>query len=252
MGCRLINEASYTLITGASSGIGYAIARNLLMQHKAVILVARNAVKLKMAQEQLLISYPTANILIEIADLSDSAQIKQLFSSISQQKVNIEGLVHCAGDMLEAPLMMSRDTQIDQQYQIHLKSSLLLCQGASKLMLRKKHGNIVLISSVVAEQGSSGQVVYASMKAAIKGLVTSLAQELGSYNIRVNALAPGVIETPLVAHFDDEKKLQLSQRTALKRLGVGEDIANVAAFLLSNQAGYITGQTIAVDGGLRL
>lgn len=244
--------ATYTLITGANSGIGYATASNLVAQHKAVILVARNAEKLNMAREQLLLSYPMANILTEITDLGDSADIKQLFSSISQQKINLEGVVHCAGDMLEAPLMMSRDVQIDQQYQIHLKAALLLCQGASKLMLRKKCGSIVLVSSVVAEQGSSGQVVYASMKAAIKGLVTSLAQELGSYNIRVNALAPGVIATPLTAHFDDAKKQQLSQRTALKRLGQGEDIANVAAFLLSSQAAYITGQTIAVDGGLRL
>lgn len=248
----MTNTASYTLITGANSGIGYATANNLVAQHKAVILVARNAVKLKMAQEQLLISYPAANILIEVADVSDSAQIKQLFSSISQQKANVEGLVHCAGDMLEAPLMMSRETQIEQQYQIHLKAALLLCQGTSKLMLRKKRGSIVLISSVVAEQGTSGHVVYASMKAAIKGLVTSLAQELGSYNIRVNALAPGVIETPLVAHFDDAKKQHLSKRTALKRLGQAEDIANVVTFLLTNQAAYITGQIIAVDGGLRL
>lgn len=243
---------TYTLITGANSGIGYATASNLVAQHKAVILVARNAEKLNMACEQLLSSYPMATILTEVTDLSDSTDIKKLFSSISQQKINLAGVVHCAGDMLEAPLMMSRDTQIDQQYQIHLKAALLLCQGASKLMLRKKYGSIVLVSSVVAEQGRSGQVVYASMKAAIKGLVVSLAQELGRYNIRVNALAPGVIETPLVAHFDDEKKQQLSERTALKRLGLAEDIANVAAFLLSNQAGYITGQTIAVDGGLRL
>ncbi|MBH0028982.1 SDR family oxidoreductase [Pseudoalteromonas sp. SWN29] len=248
----MTNTVTYTLITGANSGIGYATASNIVAQHKAVILVARSAEKLNMAKEQLLSSYPMAAILTEITDVSDSAQIKQLFSSISQQKINIEGLVHCAGDMLEAPLMMSRDTQIDQQYHIHLKAALLLCQGASKLMLRKKQGSIVLISSVVAEQGGSGQVVYASMKAAIKGLATSLAQELGSYNIRVNALAPGVIETPLVAHFDDEKKQQLSQRTALKRLGQAGDIAHVAAFLLSSQAAYITGQTIAVDGGLRL
>ncbi|WP_171038983.1 SDR family NAD(P)-dependent oxidoreductase [Pseudoalteromonas sp. S1727] len=248
----MINAASYTLITGASSGIGYAIARNLVRQHKAVILVARNTEKLNMAQAQLLELCPDAHILTEVVDLSDSAQIKRLLSFISQQKINLEGVVHCAGDMLEAPLMMSRDIQIDQQYQIHLKSALLLCQGVSKLMLRKKYGSIVLVSSVVAEQGGSGQVVYASMKAAIKGLVTSLAQELGSYNIRVNALAPGVIETPLIAHFDDEKKQQLSQRTALKRLGEAEDIANVAAFLLASQSAYITGQTIAVDGGLRL
>jgi 3-oxoacyl-[acyl-carrier protein] reductase len=119
-------------------------------------------------------------------------------------------------------------------------------------MARQQRGSIVLLSSQVAAQGSPGQAAYAASKAALEGMARSLAKELAASGIRINTVAPGFIETDLVAHYDDGQRQQLAAQTALGRLGKADDVAALAAFLLGDGAAYITGQTLAVDGGLTL
>ncbi|WP_419147784.1 SDR family NAD(P)-dependent oxidoreductase [Pseudoalteromonas 'SMAR'] len=241
-----------TVITGGSSGIGLALANNIVStQPDTVLLVARDEKKLFSAKEQLH-NQGLSEVLTFTADVTETDDIQALLKYILQLKLPVANFVHCAGTIYEAPLMMSRESLIDNQYQQHLKSAILLCQGISKLMARSKRGSIVLVSSIVASQGIPGQSVYAAMKSALHGFIASLSAELGGMNIRVNGVAPGFIETPLVEHFSSEKKQQLIAATALKRLGKPEDVADVIAFLLSEQSRFITGQVIAVDGGLKL
>lgn len=265
---------SSILITGATGGIGKAICRKLIARYSGsyqFILCGYSREKLQHLLDELSSIYSSTDSisLCGIAmDLLDSDSTKQLFDQMRKSTallfpsthqstdefscLPIEKVVHCAGTLHDAMLMMTRDDDIQAQLQLHVVQSLKLIQYASKMMLRRKIGQVLLFSSVVAQQGSEGQIVYAAAKAAVEGIVKSAAKELGMHNIRVNAIAPGVVETDMTAHYDDIKKQALAQRTAIRRLGTVDDIASVADFLLSDAASYITGQIIAVDGGMSL
>ncbi|NLR13774.1 SDR family oxidoreductase [Pseudoalteromonas peptidolytica] len=240
------------VITGASSGIGLAVAKKAALNEQCVvIMVAKNEEKLVAAKSQL-VAAGYLNVEHFTADITINEQVTQLFKFIQKIKLPVYGFVHCAGTMYESPLLMTRDHLVDEQYHQHVKSAIMLAQGISKIMARNKSGSIVFISSVVAQQGSRGQSVYAAMKSALHGLTASLAAELGTMNIRVNAVAPGVIDTALVAHIPDEKKQQLIKNTALGRIGQPEEVADVINFLFAEESRFITGQVIHVDGGLKL
>ena len=239
------------LITGAYGGIGRSICFAYLKQASAIIVSGRNSEKL----DQLILELKQQSdieILSVVADVTDEAQVTALFKQLSVQFKRLDVLVHCAGILTQKPLMFTRFNEIQADINTNLVSSILFCQHASKLMARNKQGVITLMSSVVANQGSAGQSVYSASKAGIKGLVKSLAKELGAVGIRINALAPGVINTELVEGFNDQEKALLANKTSLKRLGEVDDITPVVIFLSSGGAGYITGQIIAVDGGLAL
>lgn len=239
------------LITGAYGGIGRSICFSYLKQASAIIVSGRDTEKLaKLTLE--LKQQSDIDIISIVADVTDELQITALFKQVSTQFKRLDVLVHCAGILTQKPLMFTRLNEIHNDINTNLVSSILFCQHASKLMARNKQGVITLMSSVVASQGSAGQSVYGASKAGIKGLVKSLAKELGVMGIRINALAPGVINTELVAGFDEQEKALLADKTCLKRLGETDDIAPIVIFLSSAGAGYITGQTIAVDGGLAL
>jgi 3-oxoacyl-[acyl-carrier protein] reductase len=258
------------LITGATGGIGHSTARKLVSDYGTAcqyILLGRDTEKLQQIVDELAgVHGASFDVCAVAVDLLAADATKQLLSQLksahniilpSQYAFSfnfkpIEKLIHCAGTLHESVLMMTRDSDIHEQLQIHVVQALKLVQQVSKLMLRRKSGQIVLFSSVVAQQGSEGQVVYASAKAAVEGIVKSAAKELGKHNIRINAIAPGVIETDMTAHFAEDIKKTLADKTALNRLGQPEDIANVVGFLVSDSAAYITGQVIAVDGGIAL
>lgn len=239
------------LITGAYGGIGRAVCECYLEQASALVITGRDPIKLNQLAEQLSVKSQTT-ILAIAADINEESQVMDLFKQINQSHKGLDLLVHCAGSLLQKPLMMTRYQEMQQEINTNLLSSLLFCQQASRLMARKKRGVITLMSSIVAQQGSSGQSVYAAAKAGIEGLVKSLAKEFGGLGIRINALAPGVIDTDLVKHLDETARQGLQENTALKRLGEVQDITPVVTFLSSPGAAYITGQVIAVDGGLVL
>ncbi|NQZ22284.1 MAG: SDR family oxidoreductase [Colwellia sp.] len=239
------------LITGAYGGIGKAACFSYAKNATRLFITGRDQDKLNALVAEL-----TQNFSIPIdaiaADINDNAQVKVLFQHIAKTTKRLDVFLHCAGTLTQQPLMMSRFEMIQNEIASNLTSAVLFCQFASKLMMRNKQGVITLLSSIVASQGSAGQSVYGAAKAGIEGLVKSLAKELGSVGIRINAVAPGFIETPLVEHFSSEEKTMIANKTSLGRLGNVDDIVPVLQFLSSSNARYITGQVLAVDGGLVL
>ncbi|MBJ7549128.1 SDR family NAD(P)-dependent oxidoreductase [Marinomonas ostreistagni] len=237
------------LITGATSGIGLALAQTLAEQGYVVIVNSRTE------EDCLAIAQSIGGFALPF-DVTDETALKVAFKTLNgylrDNTLTLYGLAHCAGSMVTQPFHFTNATALQQMLNEHVAGAFLLSQWSSKLMMREQQGAITLLSSVVAQQGSVGQVAYASAKAAIEGMTKSLAKELGQYGIRVNAVAPGVIDTPLIAELSDEQRSAIQKSTVLKRLGQPQDIAQVLAFLLSDQSAFMTGQVLSVDGGLRL
>ncbi|MCA1929442.1 SDR family NAD(P)-dependent oxidoreductase [Rheinheimera sp.] len=246
------NKTPVSLITGASRGIGRATAVALAKAGHELILVSRDAKALEQVQADC--QALGALVTIHAVDLTDRDAVTALFRLIQTtlQDKALSHLVHCAGQMQDALLAMTRLTDLDKLLALNVGATVLLCQLASKLMVRHKAGHLVLLSSKVAESGSAGQAVYAATKGAVSSLVKSLAKELGPTGIRVNAVAPGFIETDLTAHYSNDKKQQLRAQISLGRLGQADEVAQVIEFLCSEKARYITGHILAVDGGFSL
>jgi 3-oxoacyl-[acyl-carrier protein] reductase len=239
------------LITGAYGGIGKAACFSYAKNATRLFITGRDQDKLDALSVELTDNFPITVDAIA-TDVNDNLQVKALFQHIAKATKRLDVLLHCTGTLTQQPLMMSRFEMIQQEIATNLTSSVIFCQYASKLMMRNKQGVITLLSSIVASQGSAGQSVYGAAKAGVEGLVKSLSKELGSVGIRINAVAPGFIETALVEHFSSEEKTVIANKTSLGRLGNVDDIVPVFQFLSSNSARYITGQVLAVDGGLVL
>ena len=162
---------------------------------------------------------------------------------------SIDGLINNAGIAHDRVLALTTDQQIDQMLQINLRASIVLARECSRLMLAQNSGSIVNISSIIAHRGFSGLATYAATKAGMLGLTRSLARELGPRQIRVNAVAPGYLETDMSSGLDDHQKQQIIRRTPLGRLGTVHDVVPLVEFLLSPASQHITGQVFTVDGG---
>ena len=162
----------------------------------------------------------------------------------------VEILVNNAGITRDGLLIRMSDEDFDQVIDANLKGTFYCMRAAAKLMMRKRYGRIVNISSVVGVSGNAGQVNYAASKAGIIGMTKSLAKELGSRNVTANAVAPGFITTDMTEGLPDAVKEQMAKEIPLARMGQPEDVANAVAFLASDQASYITGQVLHVDGGM--
>ena len=155
-----------------------------------------------------------------------------------------------AGQSIDSLLLRLKPEVIDQMLNVNLKSAFYLCGAVAKPMMKQRAGSIVLVSSIVGLTGNAGQAAYAASKAGLLALAKSLAKELGSRNIRVNAVAPGLIETAMTEKMPDAAKEALMKQAALGRAGRPEDVGGVVAFLCSDSSAYVTGQTIVVDGGV--
>ncbi len=239
------------LVTGAYGGIGREISEQYAAKGDDLIITGRDPHKLELLAQQLSTA-GAQSVLAVAADVKVSADIKRLFIKINKQYHSLDVFVHCAGVMTESSLMMTTADAIENDIAVNLTSSILFSQQASKLMMRNKSGVITLMSSVVAHQGAVGQSVYSASKSGLTGLIKSLAKELGPFGIRVNGISPGFIDTDLVKHFDENARDDLLKKISLERLGTAADVAPVALFLASPSADYISGQIIAIDGGLVL
>lgn len=225
------------LVTGANRGIGASIASSLSASGWRVISVSRTGDQRD--------GQPSYQL-----DLSDLAAIPTLIDEIQNEMGPIDCLVANAGITNDALLMRADVAGIEEVLRVNLTASIVLAKEVLRGMIKNRFGRIIFISSVVALSGSGGQVSYAASKAGLIGAARSLAREIGSRGITVNVISPGFIETDMTKDLPEQARNQAKAITPLARLGEAADIGGVAAFLASDEASYITGAVIPVDGGL--
>ena len=238
------------LITGASRGIGRAIAVEFARQGADVALIGRDVAALEETAAYCAGARPGATAEVLQGDVTDRAAIERIVARIVERFGSIDCAIANAGQSIDGLLLRLKPETIDHLIDVNLKSAFHLCSAVAKPMMKQRAGSIVLMTSIVGMSGNAGQAAYAASKAALIGLCKSLAKELGSRNIRVNAVAPGLIETAMTEKMPDAAKEFLIKQAALGRAGKPEDVSGAVAFLCSDAAGYITGQTLVVDGGI--
>ena len=237
-----------SIVTGGSRGIGRAIALRLASQGSHVVVAARTAQACEPVAEEARLHGVEALALS--MDVGDADSVKAAVSAVSEHFGQIDHLVNNAGITRDALLLRLKDDAWDDVLRTDLTGVFLCSRAVLKSMLRRRSGRIVSISSVVGLLGNPGQTNYAAAKAGVHGFTKALAREVASRSITVNAVAPGYVETDMTQDLPEEAKRQLREQIPLSRLGTGDDVAATVSFLLSDDASYITGQVISVDGGM--
>ena len=235
------------LVTGASGGIGEAVARALHAQGATVVLHGTRAEKLEALQKDL-----GARAFALAVDLSDRDAVAGLVDAASALAGPISILVNNAGITRDGLLMRMKDDDWDSVLEVNMTASMSLCRAAMRGMMKARTGRIISISSVVCGNGNAGQTNYAASKAGMIGFSKSLAAEVASRGLTVNVVAPGFIETPMTDVLDEAQKSALLTRVPAGRLGHADEIAATVAFLASDEAAYITGATLHVNGGMAM
>ena len=247
------NASSTTaLVTGASRGIGFATAKRLASTVGHLTMVARDETWLEESAAELRSSFPGVDVSAYALDIGDETAVKGLFQYVQKRGNGLDILVNAAGVMNESALAMTRADDLLSTFQTNVFGSYYCCQYAARLMSRSGSGSIINLASISGEQGVAGQSAYAASKSALSGLTRSLAKELGPLGIRVNAVAPGFIDTDLTANYQGEHRDKIIDQILMGRSGTVDEVAALIEFLASDQASYITGQVIPISGGLKL
>lgn len=236
------------LVTGASQGIGRACALELARAGATVAVAARNTEKLAAVASEIASLGGTAHAFA--LDVASEDSIKDCARAVIAQLGGVHILVNNAGITRDILALRMKRKDWDDVLATNLTGAFLLTQAVMSQMVKNRWGRIINITSVVGETGQAGQANYAASKAGLIGLTKSLARELASRSITVNAVAPGYIETAMTSILTDEQKTAMTQHIPLGRVGSACDIAHAVAFLASEQAGYITGHTLDVNGGM--
>ncbi len=238
------------LVTGASRGIGRAIAiafarggANVALNYAGNEAAANEALKLVMEA-----GAPKAKLYR--FDVADPAACASAVEQVIADLGGLDVLVNNAGIAIDQLVMRLKDEDWNRQIQVNLTGAFNLIRAAARPMMKAKRGAVVNLTSVVGEMGNAGQAAYAATKAGLIGLTKSVARELASRNIRVNAVAPGFIDTDMTAALPEAARTKLMEGIPLARLGKAEDVANAVAFLASDRASYVTGEVLKVNGGM--
>ena len=244
-------EGKIALVTGASRGIGSAIAQKLAAAGATVIVnYSGNEAKAQEVVDK--IKAAGGNAVAMKCDVSDFGACKELADAILKEFGRLDILVNNAGITKDGLIMKMTESDFDQVIAINLKGTFNMIQNFSRTFLKQRSGKIINISSVSGVMGNAGQANYAASKAGIIGLTKSVARELASRHVCVNAIAPGFVETDMTDNMPQAAKDGMTQMIPMGRLGAPEDIANAALFLASDAADYITGQVLCVDGGMAI
>ena len=241
-------EGKVALVTGASQGIGHACALALARQGATVALAARNQQKLDEVVAQITASGGRAAAFV--IDVGDEEQIKSGIKAAIGQFGKIDILVNNAGITRDQLVMRMKRADWDSVLNTNLTSAYLCIQQVIGSMLKQRWGRIINITSIFGQMGQAGQANYAASKAGLIGLTMAMAREVGSRNITCNAVAPGFIETSMTAVLSEELKQNAVKMIPLGRVGAVEDVANAVSFLASDEASYITGHVLNVNGGM--
>lgn len=239
------------LVTGSSRGIGRAIAVNLARAGADVAVNCTSRVEEAEKVKQEIESLGRRSVVIQ-GDVSDPDFVNSMVKDISEALGNVSILVNNAGITRDNLLLRMKEEDWDDVLRVNLKAAFLCSKAFTRAMLKARWGRIINISSIVGLTGNPGQANYCASKAGLLGMTKSLARELGSRNITVNAVAPGFITTEMTKQLPGEKEQEMLARVPANRLGTPEDVAAAVVFLAGDSAGYITGQVIAVDGGMTM
>jgi len=238
------------IVTGATRGIGWSIAQALA--RKGMNLILNSISNQELLNER--INELKENFKIEadgfLFDVSDPNSVKECYNQIFKKYKRLDVLVNNAGIMKDALIPMISSEMIDRILDVNVKGVIYNLQYASRLMGRNKSGSIINVASIIGRVGNEGQVVYSASKSAVIGLTYSAAKELAPQNIRVNAIAPGFIETDMIKAVPPDNFNKISENIKMKRLGTPDDIAKSVLYLASDLSNYVTGQVLGVDGGM--
>jgi 3-oxoacyl-[acyl-carrier protein] reductase len=242
------NTIKVAVVTGASRGIGASIAVELAKNNMFVIGTATSDKGVRAIEENFKLNHQKGIGLV--LDVNNNNSIESLIKQVEENYGNIDILVNNAGITKDTLLMKMKDEDWDEVMNTNLKSVFKLSQSVIRKMIKNRYGRIINISSVVGHSGNAGQTNYTAAKAGMSGFTKSLAQEVGARGITVNCVAPGFIDTEMTRSLPEEYKNQLISKIPLGKLGSPNDIANAVAFLASENANYITGETLHINGGM--
>lgn len=239
------------VVTGGSRGIGRAVCETLAARGAHVVVCYVNGEQsAQTVADGIRAAGGSADILgFDVADM-DAAE--KAVAAVAKDRGRLDILVANAGIAIDGLLLRTKEADLDRLLAVNVKGAIACAKGALKPMMRARRGRLVFVSSVVGEMGNAGQTGYAATKAALLGITKTLAKEYASRNITVNAVTPGFVETDMTSAISDEMKAQMLTAIPLQRIGSAADIAAGVAFLCSDEAGYITGHTLRINGGMHV
>ncbi len=238
------------VVTGASRGIGRAIALRLAKDGRHVVLVSRTSGPLGEVKSQIEEAGGSASAVA--VDVGDAAAWQAAVERIAEEHGRLDILVNNAGITRDNLLLRMSDDEFDDVVRINLKSAFVACRAAARPMMRGRFGRVVNIASTSGVVGNAGQANYAAAKAGLIGLTKSLARELGGKGVTANVIAPGFIETDMTSSLGEQVRDRVLEGMAVKRFGTPEDIAEAVSYMTGENAGFLTGQVLCVDGGLTM